>query len=59
MCEGEAIGGIVEVCDVDGCGTGGCFARQKNVPWMNLCSTLEMNGASVDSGDIVPGASAW
>ena len=23
-----------------------------------LCSTLEMNGASVDSGDIVPGASA-
>ena len=49
MCDGEAVGGIVEVCDVDGCGTVGvCATEGRAVD--ELCSTLEMNGASVDSG---------
>ena len=34
MCEGEAVGGIAEVCEVDDCGTV-VFAQQKGVPSMN------------------------
>ena len=57
MCDGEAVGGIVEVCDVDGCGTVGvCATEGRAVD--ELCSTLEMNGASVDSGDIAAGVFA-
>ena len=56
MCEGEAVGGIAEVCDVECRSTGVCATEGRAVN--ELCSTLEMNGASVDSGDIVPGASA-
>ena len=56
MCDGDAVGGIVEVCAVDGSGTVGvCATEGRAVD--ELCSTLEMNGASVDSGDIAPGAS--
>ena len=57
MCEGEAVGGIAEVCDVDDCGTVGVCATE-GCAVDELFSTLEMNGASVDSGDIIPGASA-
>ena len=42
--------------DVDGCGTVGvCATEGRAVD--ELCSTLEMKGASVDSGDIARGVS--
>ena len=57
MCEGEAVGGTAEVCDVDDRGTVGvCATEGRAVD--ELGSTLGMNGASVDPGDITPGASA-
>ena len=44
MCEGDAVGGIAEVCEVDGCGSMGvCATEVRAVD--ELCSTLEMNGS--------------
>ena len=46
MCDGEAVGGIVEVCNVDGCRTVGvCATEGRAVD--ELFSALEKNGASV------------
>ena len=51
MCDGEAVGGIVDGCDVDDCGTvGGRVTEGRAVD--ELCSTFGMNGASVGSGDV-------
>ena len=46
----------MEVGFVDDCGTEGCATEGRAAD--ELCSTLGMNGACVDSGDVVPGASA-
>ena len=57
MCEGEAVGGIVDGCDVDDCGTvGGCMTEGRAVD--ELCSTLGIDGASAGSGDIAAGVFA-
>ena len=49
MCDGEAVGGFVDGCDVDDCGTvGGCVTEGRAVE--ELCSTLGINGASLGSG---------
>ena len=54
---GESVGGIVDGCDVDDCGTvDGCMIGGRAVD--GLCSTMGIDGASAGSGVIAADVSA-